>query len=119
MGSRSPVGLQRGWVITVTPIERFAIVFCGGSEPWWVGLKPTTRNVYLSRAEAALRFLGCVNSKGEVVALGRGAVGKARQALGDAEELFSSDLWSHAQLRVLVHSLLDALRALRGEGGEA
>lgn len=69
-------------------------------------------------AEAALRFLGCVNSKGEVMAPGRGAVGKARQALGDAEELFSSDLWSHAQLRVLVHSLLDALRALRGEGGE-
>jgi len=63
--------------------------------------------IQMAMAQAALRFLGCVNEKGEVVALEEGAVGKALEAL-EAIVAAGGDV-RHARA---------ALRALRGGGGE-
>lgn len=117
MGRRSPMGLQRGWVITVSAIEQFAIVLCGGSAAWWVGLRPKTREVYLSRARAFLRYLGSVKD-GEVVALGEGAVGKVIEELAWMARLYD-DSKSTGQCAQDAYEMSctarKLLRALKGE----
>jgi len=62
-----------------------------------------------AQARAALHFLGSVDEKGEVVALGRDAIRKAVEALEIAESSAFGTTGNYIR---------DALRALRGEGGE-
>ena len=88
----------------------------------WYGLMDTL-------AEAALRFLGCVNSKGEVMVPAAGAIGKAREALDAAERVAEhedrcqqcEDGFECDRGEALRGTAMDkrttALRALRGETG--
>jgi len=94
-------------------------------------------------AQTFLRFLGCVNEKGEVVALGRGAVRKARDAVvAHVQQWSESETSDRDKHLVVVGGLLAMkellpregllplhaacgcpvcrmeVRALRGEGGE-
>jgi len=77
-------------------------------------------------AQTFLRFLGCVNEKGEVMALERGAVGKALGALArECEFCHEMHSWhkiggqeTAGRCGPGVCGVWDAKAALRGEGGE-
>ena len=79
-------------------------------ETMWAALPWKEQLPFEYYAQAALRFLGSVDEKGEVVVLGRDAIRKALEAL----ELAMPLIYSRSG-RVFMQT---ALRALRGEGGE-
>ena len=80
-------------------------------ETMWAALPWKEQLPFEYYAQAALRFLGCVDEKGEVVVLGRGAVGKALEALDKADYCGDKDC-------EYAPAVETARRALRGEGGE-
>ena len=114
-----------------------------GGHVKWEGNGGWAEAIMLNHAEAGLRFLGCVDEKGEVVALGRGAVRKARDAVvAHVQQWSESETSDRDKHLVVVGGLLAMkellpregllplheacgcpvcrmeVRALRGEGGE-
>ena len=85
-----------------------------GGHVKWEGNGGWAEAIMLNHAEAALRFLGCVNSKGEVVAPERGAVA---DVIATLEALLTAPITKGTCIMARSR-VVELLTALRGEGGE-
>jgi hypothetical protein len=104
----------------------------------FVDREEPTHNWFRNQAQAALRFLGCVRKRAdgteEVYALAEGAVAKAREALEESAKTIERCYMALAHLanrqevgmtklmgvvRVANRQAIDAISALRCEGGKA
>jgi len=99
----------------------------------WERMPWQEREAFAYYAKAALRFVGSVDAKGEVVVLGRDAISKAREALHDAMvclefhfhmvregsvQTIPAGIVKETSVLIVHDECRDALRSLRGEGGE-